>query len=306
MLKTSIRHPTAMTRFFVFALSFVFSACLNLVAAAPSPAANETLFRLSDLSMADTTHLLTDMKTADVVLLGEIHDNRRHHELRAQLLGNPEFKGRNVVAEHLDAGQTVGAGDSVLSRLEQAGFDAKGWQWPMHQVLFDAVLTQQMPLYGGNLPKAQAREAFKTRGNSLPASMQAVLLRAPLDETGLKQLRQEIDEGHCGALPGMLFEGMMAVQRARDAAMSEQLLQHLPSVLLSGNGHAWKHLGVPQIIRTTRPELRTLSVLFLEHGPFTDATAQTEWLRHWQDKADYIWVTPAATREDPCLSLQKK
>ena len=306
MLKASLCSTATMTRFIAFAFAAFLCSSLPIANAAPQTAADEAIFRLSDRSAVNTQTLLTDMQTADVVLLGEIHDNLRHHELRAQLLREPALNQRSVVAEHLDAGQVVGPGDTLLTRLEQAGFDAKGWQWPMHQPLFAAVLDQSMPLYGGNLPKLQAREAFKTRGKSLPADTQAMLLRAPLDEDGVKQLRHEIDEGHCGALPGMLFEGMMAVQRGRDAAMADQLMKHLPSVLLSGNGHAWKHLGVPQIIRTTRPGVRTLSLLLLEHEPFADVATQREWLQHWQGKADYVWMTPAATREDPCLSLQKK
>jgi uncharacterized iron-regulated protein len=306
MLKTSLCLTIAMTRFIALTFAALVSLCLHTANAAPQTAAGEALYRLSDNTRIGMPSVLTDMQSADAVLLGEIHDNPRHHELRAQLLRESALNQRNVVAEHMDAGQTVGPGDMLLNRLEQAGFDAKGWQWPMHQALFASVLDQGMPLYGGNLPKLQAREAFKTRGKSLPADTQAMLLRAPLDDDGIKQLRHEIDEGHCGALPGMLFEGMMAVQRARDAAMADQLMQHLPAVLLSGNGHAWKHLGVPQIIKASRPGVRTLSLLLLEHEPFADAAAEREWLQAWQGKADYIWLTPAAPREDPCRSLQKK
>jgi len=256
--------------------------------------------------IATLEQLQSEMTLSDVVLLGEIHDNPRHHELRAQLLREPALKQRNIVAEHLDAGQVVGTGDMLLSRLEQAGFDATGWQWPLHQPLFAAALDQGMTVYGGNLPRDQTRVVFKSRGSSLGVGLQALLLHAPLSDDSLAALRREIDEGHCGALPAMMFEGMMAVQRARDASMANELMQHLPAVLLSGNGHAWKHLGVPHILAANRPGMRSLSVLFLEHGPFADAAAQAEWLQSWQGKADYVWVTPPVSRPDPCLSLQKK
>lgn len=295
-----------MTRFFAFACATFLYASLPVATAAPQTAADEALFRLNDNTAVETQTLQSDMQTADVVLLGEIHDNPRHHELRAQLLREPELNQRSVVAEHLDAGQIVGAGANLLTRLEQAGFDTKGWQWPLHQPLFAAVLDQGMALYGGNLPREQTRDVFKSRGNSLAAGLQTLLLHAPLSEDSLKALRREIDEGHCGALPAMMFEGMMAVQRARDAAMAAQLMQQLPAVLLSGNGHAWKHLGVPHILQANRPGLRHISVLFLEHALFTDASAQAEWLQSWQGKADYVWLTPPTSRPDPCLSLQKK
>ncbi len=295
-----------MTRLFAFAFAILLITYLPMAAAAPQAAADEALFRLSDSAAVNTQTLLSDMQSADAVLLGEIHDNPRHHELRAQLLREPALKQRNIVAEHLDAGQVVGTGDMLLSRLEQAGFDATGWQWPLHQPLFAAALDQGMTVYGGNLPRDQTRVVFKSRGSSLGVGLQALLLHAPLSDDSLAALRREIDEGHCGALPAMMFEGMMAVQRARDASMANELMQHLPAVLLSGNGHAWKHLGVPHILTANRPGMRSLSVLFLEHGPFADAAAQAEWLQSWQGKADYVWVTPPLSRPDPCLSLQKK
>ena len=295
-----------MTRLFAFAFAILLITYLPMAAAAPQAADDEALFRLRDSAAVNTQTLLSDMQSADAVLLGEIHDNPRHHELRAQLLREPALKQRNVVVEHLDAGQVVGAGDKLLSRLEQAGFDTTGWQWPLHQPLFAAALDQGMTVYGGNLPRDQTRVVFKSRGSSLGVGLQALLLHAPLSDDSLAVLRREIDEGHCGALPAMMFEGMMAVQRARDASMANEVMQHLPAVLLSGNGHAWKHLGVPHILAANRPGMRSLSVLFLEHGPFVDAAAQAEWLQSWQGKADYIWVTPPVSRPDPCLSLQKK
>ena len=295
-----------MTRLFAFAFAILLNTCLPMAAAAPQAASGEALFRVSDRAGVDTQTLLTDLQTADVVLLGEIHDNPRHHELRAELLRQPALNRRSLVVEHLDAGQVVGAGDKLLGRLEQAGFDAQGWQWPLHQPLFAAALDQGMAVYGGNLPRDQTRAVFKSRGNSLDTGLQTLLLQAPLSDDSLASLRREIDEGHCGALPSMMFEGMMAVQRARDAAMADQLMQHLPAVLLSGNGHAWKHLGVPHILQANRSALRSVSVLFLEHAAFTDATAQAQWLQSWQGKADYVWLTTSVSRPDPCLSLPKK
>jgi uncharacterized iron-regulated protein len=305
MLNVFVCPTVAMTRFIQITFAVLFNAHLTLVMAASPSATDEALFRLSDKRVVDAQTLLSDMQSADVVLLGEIHDNPRHHEIRAQLLREPALNRRSLIAEHMDAGQQVGSGDKLLTRLEQAGFDAKGWQWPLHQPVFAAALEQNMAVFGGNLPRDQTRPVLKSRGNSLDPGLQTLLLHAPLSDDSLKALRREIDEGHCGALPGMMFEGMMAVQRARDAAMADQLMKHLPAVLVSGNGHAWKHLGVPHILEANRPGLRQISVLFLEHAAFTDAAAQAEWLQSWQGKADYVWLTPPVSRTDPCLSLQK-
>jgi hypothetical protein len=47
-------------------------------------------------------------------------------------------------------------------------------------------------------------------------------------------------------------------------------------------------------------------VLFLEHSTFQNLDEQATWLEGWQGKADFIWVTPARTRDDPCQQFQKK
>ena len=161
-------------------------------------------------------------------------------------------------------------------------------------------------MYGGNIPANQTKEVFKSQGASVSAELQQLLRQARLDDASLKLLRQEIDQGHCSALPAHMFDAMIAVQRARDASMAAVLLQHLPSVLLAGNGHAWKHVGVPQIIRANQPDVRVVSLLLLEHRPLTTRADMDEWLQSWRDKADFIWVTPVRTREDPCLQFKKK
>mgnify|MGYP000732842657 CR=1 FL=1 len=75
-------------------------------------------------------------------------------------------------------------------------------------------------------------------------------------------------------------------------------------VVLAGNGHAWKHLGVPQIIRANRPDVHVVSVLLLEHEPFANDVEQQTWLKSWVGKADYVWAGPAIQRPDPCLRFK--
>lgn len=299
-------------------LTFVFSRALPLciglfwlivlptAQAFPSLAENEQLFHVDSGEHVRPVDLLKTLNSADVSAWGEVHDNPRHHALRAELLRAMTSRGHTVVAEHMDAGLRVDWQQALPAALTQAGFDTEGWQWPLHQVLFEAVQQTGLALYGGNIPAAQTREVFKSQGSSASSDIQQLLQKALLDDVHLQLLRQEIDEGHCSAMPANLFDGMIAVQRARDASMASVLLKHLPSVLLAGNGHAWKHLGVPQIIRANQPDLRVVSLLLLEHAPFSTRAESTEWLQNWRGKADFIWVTQTRTRDDPCKQFQKK
>lgn len=281
-------------------------ACLPHALAFPALAENEQLLHVDSGETISPSDLLKALNQADVSAWGEVHDNPRHHALRAELLRAIKARRVTIVAEHMDAGKQVDPRLALPDALGQAGFDAPAWQWPMHQVLFEAVQQAGLAFYGGNLPASQTREVYKSQGSSASSELQHLLRNAPLEEASLKQLRQEIDEGHCSALPAHMFDAMIAVQRARDASMASVLLQHLPSVLLAGNGHAWKHVGVPQIIRANQPDLRVVSLLLLEHAPFSTRAESTQWLQNWRGKADFIWLTPTRTRDDPCKQFQKK
>lgn len=287
-------------------LGLTWLSVLSPAQAFPALAEHEQLFQVASGKQITPSDLLHALDQADVSVWGEVHDNPRHHALRADLLRRMSTRGVTIVAEHMDAGKRIDMQQSLPVALAQAGFDAKAWQWPLHQVLFEAVQQTGLALYGGNIPAAQTREVYKSQGASVSNELQQLLRQATLDDTGLKLLRQEIDQGHCSALPAHMFDAMIAVQRARDASMASVLLQQMPSVLLAGNGHAWKHLGVPQIIRANQPQVRVVSLLLLEQRPLSTGTDRDEWLQSWRDKADFIWVTPVRTREDPCLQFQKK
>ena len=133
-----------------------------------------------------------------------------------------------------------------------------------------------------------------------------LLAKTPFDELQRKAMNEEIDQGHCGAMPASMFEGMTAVQRGRDAAMAEVALANLPSVVLAGNGHAWKHLGVPFVVNKVSPHSQTLSVLFMEWDDGRPLQEKQAFLADLASQADYVWLTPPQSREDPCGKLFKK
>jgi len=266
----------------------------------------ESLYALPEAKPTTVEELINALARSDVTVLGEIHDTLRHHQLRAELLRQLPAASKTVVAEHLHWRQGFNPQSELLTGLKAAGFDTEGWSWPLHQPLFEAVAAMQMPLVGGNLPGESIKEVFKTRGQSLPEAVRTVLAKAPFDEQQSKAMAEEIDQGHCGAMPASMFEGMVAVQRGRDAAMAEVALAHLPSVVIAGNAHAWKYLGVPFVVNTAAPQLRTLSVLFMEWDEARPTEGKQAFLAELAPQADYVWLTPPQPRSDPCESLRKK
>lgn len=250
--------------------------------------------------------LLDLMRDSDYVLLGEHHDNTDHHRLRAELLAALPAPVA-VVVEHLPRGAAPALppdqrGDALLQTLQAAGFDARGWRWPLHEPLFTTIAARGHRLLGGNLPRELARRTAREGADALPAELRAAIDAAPLAAGARAALVDDLVRGHCGHLPPERTQNMVLAQRGRDAAMAAAMAAALldaragrpggPVLLLAGNGHVRRDYGVAQMLRGLQPQARVLSVGFVEAGGAATAGL-----------FDLTWTTPAVERADPCAGM---
>jgi len=242
------------------------------------------------------TELVERLRGCDYVLLGERHDNPVHHVMRGELLAELGA-GTAVVAEQLPSGGRVIPGARAqLEALQAAGFDARGWGWPLHEPLFAAVAHKGFVLEGGNLPRELARRVGREGAAALPAAMRAAIAAAPLPPEARAALDTALVQGHCGQLAGPRLEAMHVAQRARDASLwlAMQRLHAAgarPVVLVAGNGHVRRDHGVPRFVAAVQPQARVMVVGFGEPGD--DASPY-----------DVLWVAPRVERSDPCAGFQ--
>ncbi len=199
--------------------------------------------------------LIDRLRSQDIVLLGELHDNAQHHALRAQLIRRIARDKLSVVAEHLPSTARVVREGALLADLQAAGFDPQAWSWPLHAPLFDAIRSAGLPLVGGNLPKGFSKQLFSQGASALSAPLGQTYRNATLSEAASQQLDQDLIDGHCGKLPERYIEPMRLVQRATDVSMAQALLDRVPSLLVAGNGHVRKDYGVPQVLSATTTAL---------------------------------------------------
>ncbi|MBM3365117.1 MAG: ChaN family lipoprotein [Betaproteobacteria bacterium] len=245
--------------------------------------------------------LVDRLRAQDIVLLGELHDNAQHHALRAQLIQHIAGDQLTVIAEHLPSGARVKREGPLLADLEAAGFDAKGWQWPLHSPLFDAVSGAKLPLIGGNLPKGFSKQLFWQGESALPTAMARAYKTASLSADASRQLDQDLINGHCGKLPEKYLQPMRLVQRATDLSMAQALLDHVPSVLVAGNGHVRKDYGVPQVLGAIAPALKITAVGFYEAD-----SPREELVKSLAGRYDIVWLSKPAERADPCENFKIK
>ena len=117
------------------------------------------------------------------------------------------------------------------------------------------------------------------------------------------ELLHQVDVGHCGALPQSMLAPMALAQRARDAALALAMVQAARQaapgarvVLIAGNGHVRRDLGVPHDLAVLDAAARVLSVAFLELEDGRPGAVDGPY--------DAAWFTPRAERADPCADFK--
>lgn len=287
----TLTKPTTRYRLTAFVLIVLF--CYDFAAA--------QIFDLASGKEISAQVLAERLRGADVVLLGELHDNPHHHQARASLIPQFATNQTTIVAEHLPTGRPVKSTGASLSDLEAAGFNPNGWGWPLHQPLFDSVLGRGYTLVGGNLPPGFSRELMSQGQAAMPLPMARAYEQAVLSAPARSRLEQDLIDGHCGKLPDKYLGPMKLVQRATDISMATALIAHRPSVLVAGNGHVRRDYGVPQVLSALEPSLKISSVGFYENG-----TDRAELIKSLAGRYDFVWVTDDTQRTDPCADFKLK
>lgn len=190
-----------------------------------------------------------DWRGADVVLLGEQHDDPSHQRLHAQAVRSLAANGKLAavaleMAErgHGTAGLPPDAGEAQVRAALQWSDEA--WPWSAYGPAVMAAVRAGVPVLGANLPRELMR-----------AAMRDELLDAALDERGMAAQREAVREGHCGLMPEQQLAPMARVQVARDRSMAQTIIDAwVPGhtvLLLAGAGHVDPRLGVPRHLPPT-------------------------------------------------------
>ncbi|WP_454765449.1 ChaN family lipoprotein [Cupriavidus campinensis] len=237
------------------------------------------------------------------VLLGEVHDNAAAQDQRLRALTRAVEAGwRPAVAMEqfdrerqadIDRARKERPGDADYV-IEQAGTQG-GWQWPLYRPVVALALQYDLPLLAANLSRAEASKIVRGGlGEVFPEDQQAALgLDKPLPADLVDAQTAVLDAGHCGHFPKAMLPGMLNAQAARDAVMAQTLTPYASrgAVLIAGNGHVRRDLGVPRWIGGDGGKV--LSVGYLETGSSAEGFDEV------------VRVAPVE-RKDPCAGVVVK
>lgn len=250
--------------------------------------------------------MLGRMAGADFVLLGELHDNAIHHQVRGMLIRAAATRPA-VVFEQFAASDgplaRPAAGETIEAWLDTQGFDRNGWRWPLHQPVVDAALASGRSLWGSGVSREALRAVVREGEPAVPADLRRLMDAAPLGDAGRAAIDRDLVAGHCGQLPEAMIPGMRTAQVVRDASMTRALLAASasgPAWLIAGNGHVRSDVAVPRLLGPAAPGRRLLVIGLLERGTTGAMPDAAE-----QQRYDLVIVTPRTERGDPCAALRR-
>ena len=245
------------------------------------------------------------------LILGEKHDNPDHHELQLAILNH--LLDLNLVSlvafemmdsdsqERLDTLHSAKNQDSEALK-EYLQWDEEGWEWLFYGPLIYSAYSSGVSIKASNLSNSRMMEIYGL--SELPPELDI------FDDITRRRLASDIDESHCGLLPESQFPSMIRVQQGRDYSMASSLSSgkdELMKILIAGNYHARKDLGVPKYLMANDLRLEAdsiVSVSFMEVN--LSETEPTAYLEMLGDMAshDFLWFTPVVSEEDYCASLR--
>lgn len=248
---------------------------------------------------------ITGMQEAanpQVLLLGEVHDNPQGHKLRFDDLKKRVDAGWHpvIAMEQFDHED-----QALLDEAQKGCVDAgcvirvmnkKGWDWKQYYPVIQLALDKHLPIVAVNLSRANASKVVRDGvASSFDAKTVAEYrLGEPISADWRKAQENEIRTGHCNMLPAMMIPGMVDAQMARDIWMAKLIRDQRPRdvVLIAGNGHVRKDIGVPRWLDAFGSKLTVKAVGYVEGGG---------------QKAlfDDVRSIPAVKRADPCAKFKK-
>jgi uncharacterized iron-regulated protein len=278
--------------------------------------ANPQVWQASTRRFVPFESLLQQARAADIVLLGESHDNAGHHALQQRLLAALAGAGPRPVLvmeqydieqqERLDAIMASAASADIKLAAYKALMN-QGWEWPAYQPLLSLAIEHGLPVLAANISRASLREVMRGGQDALgTGEPQRLGLASGWRREQQDALAKDIADAHCDALPPPAIVALTLAQRARDAVMADRLLsvRSGKAVGILGRGHVRQDLAVPLYLQQRAPQASVLAVGMVEAvPPFQPAEVAYGPLGQ---RFDAVVYSGQVERDaDPCAAFQK-
>ncbi|MDH2924098.1 hypothetical protein A4A71_01785 [Nicoletella semolina] len=261
----------------VICLSICLAACSTLFE--PEQA---QIYDIKAQKYISVESLVKQLEKSPLILVGERHDVKLHHDIQRWLIAQLHSP-RSVVLEMLPSTQQKTL-DQELSAIRKNMINndrlyilpkhinwQAAWDWRQYGELVNTIVNSQHRLMGGNLDKEEIRTIMQGAYPLIGKKSTALSVQ--------QQLEALITQAHHGVeIQDKQLKKFVQTQQFKDRRMAEILVKNKPSILIAGNVHTSKSVGVPLHL----DDYEQSDYVVLKLGSKQDIE---------QKQADFIWIT---------------
>jgi uncharacterized iron-regulated protein len=252
-----------MKRYRFFAILFIF--LVSCSGGTGQSHAFQKVLRVSDGKVVQFEGMIDDLKKADIVFIGESHDNQRDHQSELDIIralhrkgGRPAIGLEMFRAENQNILDGWTGGTLDQNTFIRAYYNNWRIPWPFYRDIFLYAREKRIPMVGLNIPDEIAQKVASEGFDSLSRGELAKLppsISCDVDPSYMDFI-ESVYEAH--GMKKERFVFFCEAQMLWDKAMAWHLINYMKNnpgrkmVVLAGSGHSWKR-GMPEQLRRTGP-----------------------------------------------------
>lgn len=264
-------------------------------AAARNCFSHDLVVRLKDRKEIPFGEMVADLKGAQVIYVGETHDNPDHHDLQLRIIRELHRAGVPLAIgmEMFAAGSQKDLDRWVAGKIDKAAFQQiylRNWNmpWSLYGDILLFARHKGIPLVGLNLPREVTRKVARQGFESLTPQERRQLppnITCDVDDAYMAMIRRSYSDHDTSA---KTFKNFCEAQMLWNKSMAFHMLEYLRKnprrtvVVITGSGHAIRG-GMPVQVDRERPGIASRVVLpdpVVHDGAITVADADYLWLSH--------------------------
>lgn len=279
--------------FMIFCVAlFASQACYGTKTGVQQKAA----YRVNDGKTVSFGEMIDEIKTAQVVFVGESHDQSTHHQLQLEVIRALQREGKPLAVgfEMFTARSQPVLDRWVSGQMPQdefirAYYENWTFPWPLYRDILLFVKEHRIPAVGLNVEPSITRKVAQSGFASLTKEELATLppdVGCAVDKEYMDFVRRaHAMHGH----GNRNFVFFCQAQLLWDQVMARNIVGFLKNnpertiVVITGNGHAWKR-GIPEQVRLLSSSVTYRVLLPMMPGHIDSSSIST-------GDADYI-LTP--------------
>ena len=243
---------------------------------------------------------LQKLASADVVYLGETHDNPEDHKIQLQIIQSLQQRNRKIA---IAMEMFVQPSQNILNRylagkiseqelVEQSNYNQWGYPWEYYAPILRFAKEKKLPVVALNIPIEITRQVSRSGLESLTPQQRKLIPQEKEIRTDNAEYRQLLaavfgQHQHSGHGNSKDFERFFLAQVLWDETMAEGVAKFIKAnpnyqvVVLAGSGHIIYGYGIPSRVERRLDKLVQRSVLL--SSPPDESTDSKNAI------ADFIW-----------------